>query len=323
MTEQHFICELTQKLWKFYILEPTAEHLEELFSKFSEQLVMIGTGKSEYYTTLNEVVASVMQVEEQSSNISFEVFDYWQECLTVSQDVMLVYGGFRALQSEYIEALVDMDTRFSVLYRKEDDVWKILHINHSVPFLEQKDGEYYPKSLIEQAENAIQKAALYKMKSETDYMTGLNNKETFKLLVEKKLAEGSKGNLLLFDLDYFKKVNDTYGHIVGDEILKLFAKFLKECFSSNTILGRMSGDEFFAFEYLPTSQENTIKTIELFRKQFENNSMLLLAGNKSSFSVGIATVVEPEYSFDVVMHNADTALYHAKSLGRHEHHWYV
>jgi len=321
MTDQYFICELTKKLWDYYLLEPSVGNLEEVFSQVSEQFVLIGTGKSEYHTSLDKFIADVVQGQNQLSIVPFNMVDYWQEFLPISQDAALVYGGFRALQSEHIDAIVDMDTRFSIIYHKKDGVWKILHLHHSVPFTEQEDGEYYPKSLSEKVENATKKADLYKLKSETDYMTRLNNKETFKLLVNKQLTTYDKGNMILFDLDYFKEINDNYGHIIGDEILKLFASCLKKYFDSSAILGRMSGDEFFIFEYLPLSREKTIHKIESFRKAFEDNSKLLLDGNKSSFSIGIASVSEQEYSFDMLVHKADTALYRAKNLGRQTYHW--
>lgn len=137
-----------------------------------------------------------------------------------------------------------MDTRFSVLYRKENERFELVHIHHSIPYIEQLSGDYYPKTLSEKAQNAMKMAKLFEKKSEMDLMTEIYNNVSFKHHVIKQMKVCESGNLYLFDLDHFKVVNDTHGHIIGDELLKLFSSTLKKSFDSDTIIGRMGGDEF-------------------------------------------------------------------------------
>lgn len=88
-------------------------------------------------------------------------------------DVFLVYGGIWVRQQEGIETetLIEMDTRFSILYRRQGKKCELIHIHHSIPYAEQQQGEYYPKTLSEKASAAMNLVELFKRKSEIDLMT--------------------------------------------------------------------------------------------------------------------------------------------------------
>ena len=94
--------------------------------------------------------------------------------------------------------------------------------------------------------NRQEKARLLK-RAQRDALTGLYNKKTTQELIERSLEEGeaeSCNGLLIMDVDYFKQVNDTYGHIVGDKVLKTFGHLLARQFREHDIAGRIGGDEF-------------------------------------------------------------------------------
>lgn len=324
MNNKEFLCSLTALLWKYYILQPTKENFEEMFSYFSQELVMIGTGKHEFYTNTHQILESLKENQIEAESISFDVLDEWYECMMVTEDVYLVYGGIWARQQGKAEneALIEMDTRFSMLYRKRNEGWEIVHIHHSVPYIEQQSGEYYPKTLIEQAKEAMDLAKLFQRKSEMDLMTELYNNVSFKHRVVEQMDTGKKGNFYLFDLDHFKSVNDTYGHPTGDELLILFSSILKQDFGAEAVLGRMGGDEFAVFEYAPWDRGAAIQRIMQMQESFENETRKILSQGTASFSVGIASLIGGQCSYDKLFSNADQALYHAKQLGRQTYHWH-
>ena len=314
MTTENFLCEFTKTLLKYYLLEPTQEHFSEIMLKFSEDFVLIGTGKEEYFTCLEEAISNIIQLRSATELISFEVINEWEKCIKIAENAYLVYGVIRVCENEIdgMEALIDMDTRFSVIYRLEDEEWKIVHVHQSIPSLEQLSGEYYPRTLKEKAKAAIIKAELYQEKSEMDLMTGIYNNESFKVHVKQKLTQCNNGIFYLFDLDYFKLINDTYGHMIGDEILKLFSKLLKKFFT-NASIGRMGGDEFFVFQWQLEDKQQIDQKIELLQSEFQEASKELLKQQVAEFTVGMAYVTQLNESFEELFSIADKELYHKKN----------
>lgn len=164
-----------------------------------------------------------------------------------------------------------------------------------------------------QREEAIKKAA------STDALTGLLNRKSFtELLIEYLSNDNSKGGaLFMFDLDYFKSVNDSLGHPKGDELLKDVAEILNNTFRNNDLICRIGGDEFCAFAKGLTDMELIIqraKTLnETGRKIFETPE----GGEvRVSFSIGIAVISDGEKDSKQLYKNADSALYNAKESGR-------
>ncbi|MEF9839844.1 MAG: hypothetical protein RR791_02690, partial [Lachnospiraceae bacterium] len=104
MTDQEFCCKRTKMFWHYYVLKPTKEHFENVISYFSEQLILIGTGKHEFFTSLDQMKESVKQSNAEEEPVCFHVIDEWYECLQVSQDVYLVYGGLWSRQHEPIDS---------------------------------------------------------------------------------------------------------------------------------------------------------------------------------------------------------------------------
>lgn len=123
--------------------------------------------------------------------------------------------------------------------------------------------------------------------------------------------------VLLIDIDYFKKVNDTYGHLVGDDVLRHIAKTIVGILRSSDVLGRYGGEEFCAF--LPNTTENdALGLAERIRAGIEANPIKLgLNVNlKTTVSIGVADSVRAGYDFKGLLATADSAMYGAKNGGR-------
>ena len=119
----------------------------------------------------------------------------------------------------------------------------------------------------------------------------------------------------MLDIDFFKKVNDTYGHLAGDEVLCSVAKILTTRFRNTDIVGRYGGEEFCVL--MPSVSEESAKNIaEECRELIGRTSTTFMDKTiRVTISIGMAELT-PDQSLNTVFANADTALYKAKEGGR-------
>jgi diguanylate cyclase (GGDEF)-like protein len=122
--------------------------------------------------------------------------------------------------------------------------------------------------------------------------------------------------VLLIDIDHFKKVNDQYGHLSGDDVLRHLAKVITGILRSSDVLGRYGGEEFCVF--LPnTTESDAIGLAERIRAAVEQNPLKLnKASIKTTVSIGVADSVRAGYDFKGLVATADSAMYGAKNGGR-------
>ena len=145
--------------------------------------------------------------------------------------------------------------------------------------------------------------------AQTDMLTGLYNKMTFKQLAEDMLSEGTHA-LIIVDIDDFKNVNDTYGHLFGDEVILTVASVVRDGFRSSDITGRIGGDEFAVFAR-DALDENVIRnrcrqiTARLAEIDYPN-------GYRISVSMGISFYPRHGKDYPTLFSHADAALYHLK-----------
>jgi diguanylate cyclase (GGDEF)-like protein len=154
----------------------------------------------------------------------------------------------------------------------------------------------------------------------TDALTGLFNKEFFSELVEMELSVASRysfpSSLFLVDIDNFKKVNDTYGYKVGDQVLRVVATSVRDNLRGSDLVGRFDGEKLVA--YLPhTTCEQALIAAERIRKlvaeisnHFDQEDIDLTA------SIGVCATEFGFDTFDRLVQGADTAVQEAKSEGR-------
>ncbi len=162
-------------------------------------------------------------------------------------------------------------------------------------------------------------AAWLLQKAQQDSLTNLYNNETTKYMVNRYLAsEGADGThgLILIDVDDFKSVNDTRGHLFGDAVLTTAAGRLKALFRSTDILGRMGGDEFMVFlknvSDRPQLEAQARSILEAFRTSGD-------AENEITCSIGAALYSEDGNTVDELFKHADIALYRSKKVGKNRY----
>lgn len=157
-----------------------------------------------------------------------------------------------------------------------------------------------------------------KKKSKYDLLTGLFNKKSFEEEVKVAIANKKPTDvsvLMILDFDNFKHVNDTYGHQIGDEVLKAFGMILERAFRTNDIIGRVGGDEFMV--YMPEMSELFLERVDEISQEILHALAVLKVGAAEHFScsIGIATD-SGNYDFKKLYLLADKALYEAKKRGK-------
>lgn len=155
-------------------------------------------------------------------------------------------------------------------------------------------------------------------RAERDLMTNLYNKATTETKIKACLRELNSCSycaLLLVDIDDFKKINDTYGHLKGDEVIIEIARTLLDIKGDYGIAGRLGGDEFCLFltNVLDTELvcEKALNIASLLREKYPGDN----GDCRVTLSIGIATTNEP-LTYNALLENADTALYQAKLKGK-------
>lgn len=153
-----------------------------------------------------------------------------------------------------------------------------------------------------------------------DHLTGILNRRKLAQLTTKEFERfrnsGQPFTVLMIDIDHFKKLNDSYGHDVGDMILYEFAAYVANNLYEKNIWGRLGGDEF-VLVLLNIASEQSKQIAEGLRLGLKRESIVCY-GKKVTFniSIGITEAREQDLSFESILKRADEALYHAKRKGR-------
>lgn len=154
--------------------------------------------------------------------------------------------------------------------------------------------------------------------SVTDALTGLYNRRKFIEELEKEVNRSSRYKtpfgIIMFDIDHFKHVNDTYGHDVGDSVLKELSSLVKNRLRSVDVLTRWGGEEFIIL-VTAVNQEETMNLAEDIRKNIEDYDFKYVPRVTCSFGVVVSENKDIQDTKDITK-NVDIALYQAKEAGR-------
>lgn len=158
--------------------------------------------------------------------------------------------------------------------------------------------------------------------SRTDQLTKISNRAYFNELAEKELNRSNRYqhplSYVVMDIDNFKKINDTYGHSTGDQILKALASTIQQSIRKHDLFCRWGGEEFSLL--LPeTTTSNAVKVCEKIQRALSNH--LLINDITVTFSFGVASLDDDTTSLNDLFKRADKNLYHAKETGRDKIVW--
>lgn len=255
---------------------------------------------------------------------------------------MMIYKEDRAQTKESIAYQSQTEGNIHVSFRIKGMLSDVMYVEYRGRKVQESNGDvkFYvvltdvTEQILAQQEMSRVNTALYERnvlnlaKQEAmqnqirmDDMTGILNKMTIEKSIrdflEHEAADGLHA-MMMIDTDNFKAVNDTLGHLFGDEVIKFAARAIKNTFRQSDYVGRIGGDEFMVF------MKNTTREVTEQRAQSLNKALCrkFEKDGKSiaiSCSIGIAYYPKDGMDYDALMANADDALYRAKEKGKNRY----
>ncbi|WML57661.1 GGDEF domain-containing protein [Neobacillus sp. PS2-9] len=164
---------------------------------------------------------------------------------------------------------------------------------------------------------AYAKMELFKKHAYLDSLTGIANRHQIDEWLEQKLSDSREMHMsfsiIFFDIDYFKKVNDLFGHKIGDSVLVELAELIKENLSPRDLLGRWGGEEFIVIS--DVLGHNAVALADYLREKVEEHEFQGVGRLTASFGVAES---ELEDNIDSLLNRADEGLYQSKNTGKNK-----
>jgi diguanylate cyclase len=212
-----------------------------------------------------------------------------------------------------------------LLAKKADQIKSIIEsLLHSTSEMRETNKTLEDRLILAKNEisNLQQSLEAIRAESLTDPLTGLGNRKYFDrmidMAVQSALASGEPLSLLLFDIDHFKSFNDSYGHLTGDQVLRLVGLSLKQTIKGQDITARYGGEEFAVV--LPNTALRQALTVAdhirraVMAKELKKKSTGEILG-RVTISVGVSMLKQDDDT-DALIERADACLYAAKRNGR-------
>ena len=320
MGETLMISEVTKALTSTLNLKEVLVKIVETMSQFInfEQATILLKEKDSFIFMAS--MGYYDQKFEQNTRIDLNSDQFLKEVVLTKQTVI---NNNNVIESNFmIDDATTVLVGIPILYR--DILLGIIVLNSKKVDANECISNEFVFTLAGQAGIAIQNARLFERVNElatTDGLTGLNNRRNFFELAENEFERFKRYKYPLFvfmiDIDFFKKVNDTYGHAIGDKVLVHLAQKLLYALRTGDIIGRYGGEEFIVL--LPESNlEAATNVAERIRKTIEAETIKTdkFGDISITISIGLSNFTSEVQDLATVIDNADKALYEAKKNGR-------
>jgi diguanylate cyclase len=239
-------------------------------------------------------------------------------------DIMTLIGDALAMSTRYDANLSSANQQLSAV-RNPDQIKAIVEtLVKSTREMRDSNKALEDRLSLSRAEISNLQHSLEAIRAEslTDPLTGLGNRKFFDrsidVAVQNALADGEPLSLLMFDIDHFKSFNDSYGHLTGDQVLRLVAQSLKQTIKGQDITARYGGEEFAVV--LPKTALRQALTVAdhirraVMSKELKKRSTGEILG-RVTISVGVS-MLKPDDDTDSLIERADACLFVAKRNGR-------
>ena len=211
-------------------------------------------------------------------------------------------------------------TEVTCEYRSYTSKQQIIWIETNVHLTKNTEGELCGFVYVKNIHERKKEEERLRILSELDPLTRLYNRNIMMNKIEAHIKKYPDQLCALFvvDIDDFKEVNDTFGHIYGDKVLKDFAYKLTTIFPMKDILGRYGGDEFVIFATKLQTEEEALKKANVIFKEAKMHCELANSKKELSNSIGISFYPKHGKTFTELFDKADRALYEAKKSGKQQ-----
>ncbi len=308
-----------------YVKENPVEFLRLFLIVFAFVLVIIAI-----FMISKLKISKQIEVENERYNLLSEIsneqlfeYSFNENILYVKNELDDFFEGFKSEESGFDDcedAILNTSPKCKLykLIRKCEDVdedisvvksGKVTWYNVKIKIIKNKNKVLYAIGKVYNIDEEIKEKEILIDKSKRDLMTGLYNKDSFNKIIGELLKLG--GTLLIVDIDNFKSINDTHGHMVGDEVIVSIGDILHK-FSRNTdIAGRIGGDELSLFLPELVRVDLVNELCKKINKEVKNIDIHNLKG-EISVSIG-AAVSQGDLEYKKIFEMADKALYKVKN----------
>ena len=239
-------------------------------------------------------------------------------------DVMRLISDALGMSASYDDSLNRADEKLSAASNRDQVKAVVDSLLKSTREMRDTNKALEERLTLSKSEisNLQQSLEAIRAESLTDPLTGLGNRKYFdrsiEMAVQAALADGEPLSLLMFDIDHFKSFNDSYGHLTGDQVLRLVGMSLKQTIKGQDITARYGGEEFAVV--LPNTALRQALTVAdhirraVMAKELKKKSTGEILG-RVTISVGVS-MLKPGDDTDSLIERADACLYAAKRNGR-------
>jgi len=308
-----------------------------------ETVISIGNDITQFRKVENQLKETIDDLKEEHQKQQF-LFSRLSNIVIETDGIKIVnaseslmdffgYDDLEAFKSEYncvCEKFVQHEDYFHIGMIDKDENW--IEVMKKLPKAKQvvvmigKDYEthafsvrfsptFHKKFLIyfDDVTDLMIQTKEYEYKANHDNLTKIFNREKFNSIYKKLKAENSINSLIMFDIDHFKKVNDTFGHDIGDKVLKVLSSYVKDKLGRQGVLSRWGGEEFMILYF------GKVDAAYILAEKIRNlvESLNLNDIPNITISLGV-TQIKSDKEKDLALKQVDEALYKAKKTGRNK-----
>jgi diguanylate cyclase (GGDEF)-like protein/PAS domain S-box-containing protein len=237
-------------------------------------------------------------------------------------DILLTHGiretvnaSFHAFNEKGVDLMLGKESQVQAINKNGG----IVHVQFNVNTVKVK-GELFAFAFLRDISHLIARQEKLKYQASTDELTNILNRRAFlkqaKAAFSMSIRHAEPFTLLMMDIDYFKHINDQYGHLAGDIALKMFVDNISNIIRNEDIFGRFGGEEFC----LAIAKTNINVSLDLAERiRVETEKLIIKNTNycfKMTVSIGASSIKKNEQSLEAMLNRCDEALYEAKKTGR-------
>lgn len=241
----------------------------------------------------------------------------YEELIEATDEKMIntIYAGDQDRVQASIIAGFQAKGEYQLEYRAVGKDYRIIWVHDIGRKIITEDGRHAMISIITDISERKEREHRLKVAAEHDYLTKLYNRKAMRRRIEHEFQKDTDGILFICDIDHFKSVNDTKGHVIGDACLMQLANIIRQRKGPAAIAGRLGGDEYILFFPSSVNQHDALTIMEQIQEEFYDYMQVLAPELNVSLSAGFS-VRENEESLDSLYEKADKALYQIKRLRR-------
>jgi diguanylate cyclase (GGDEF)-like protein/PAS domain S-box-containing protein len=289
------------------------------------------TGSEEQFQRLFRKHSAIMLLLDPDTGEIFDAnraaaafYGYPEEVLRTMRISQINVLPIEEIRHEMQQAMLEKRNYFIFKHRRADGEIRVVEIHSSA--IDVRDRTLLFSIVFDITEKKEAEAVIWRQ-AHFDALTGLPNRAMFQDRLEHAIKKAERNHtrigLLFLDLDYFKEVNDTLGHGMGDKLLLLAAQRLRHCVRDSDTVVRLGGDEFIVIVDELTA---TVDIERVVQSILHDLSEPFLLGSEQVFisaSIGITFYPEDGREADVLLKNADQAMYAAKGQGRNRYSYFT